>query len=75
MKTPVCWVIVFFLAEAAKGKLAHGGVFAVVGQPFDDCEAWTAVGTGDKEVFVTRVFWVAQFCEAFVADGDVWRDD
>ena len=75
MKPPVRWVLVLFLAEAAQRKLAHSGVFSVVGQPLDDGEAWTAVGAGDEEVFVAWVFWVAQFSEAFVADGDVWRYD
>ena len=64
---------IFFLAETAEWKLAHSGVFAVVGQAFDDCEAWTAVGAGDKEIFVTWVLWVTQLSQAFVADGDVWR--
>ena len=75
MKPSVSWVIVFFLAEAAERKLAHSCVFAVVRQVLDDRKAWTAIGTGDKEVFVTGVFWVAQFCEAFVADGNVrWNN-
>ena len=75
MKPPVRWVLVLALAEAAERKLAHGGVFSVVGQAFDDGEAWSAVGAGDKEVVVTGVFGVAEFSEAFVADGDVWGDD
>ena len=71
MKAPVGWVSVLFLAEAAHGELAHGGVFSVVGELFDDGEAWSAVSAGDKEVVMAWVVWVAEFLEALVADGDV----
>ena len=75
MKPPIRWVLILFLAETAQRKLAHGGVFSVVGQALDDGEAWSAVGAGDKEVVVAGVFGVAEFFEALVADGDVRRDD
>ena len=66
VKTPVSWVIVFALAEAAEGELAHGGVFSVVRQPLDDCEAWSAVGAGDKEVVEAWVFGVTELAKAFL---------
>ena len=75
MKPPVSWVLVLFLAETAQRKLAHGGVFSVVGQALDDREAWTTIGAGNKEVLEPWVFGVAEFVEALVADGDVGRDD
>ena len=56
MKPPIRWVLVLFLAEAAEGELAHGGVFSVVWQPLDDGEAGSAVGAGYEEVVVAGVF-------------------
>ena len=75
MKPPVRWVLVLFLAETAERKLAHGGVFSVIGQALDDGEAWSAVGACDEEILEAGVFGVAEFLEALVADGDVGGDD
>ena len=66
-------ILVFFLAETAERKLAHGGVFAVVRQPFDYGESWSAVDASDEEVVEAWVVWVAEFPQAVAADGAVRR--
>ena len=53
MESPVKWGDVFFLAEPAKGKLAHGCV--PIGQPLDCRESRSTVSACNKEVFVSRV--------------------
>ena len=59
MKPPIRGIFILFLAKTTQRKLAHGGVFSVVGQALDDCEAWTAICAGNKEVFKAGVFGVA----------------
>src|SRR3990170_1689126 len=73
VEPPVQRVIVFFEAVAAERELSHRRVFAVVRQPFDYGESWSAVGACDEEILVPRVFRVAELCEALVADGYVRR--
>ena len=75
MKPPVFGILILLLAKTPQRKLAHCGVFSVVGQALDYSEAWTAICAGIEKVFKSGVFGVAKFFEACVADGYVGRDD
>ena len=63
------------MAKTAQRKLAHCGVFPVVGQALNYSEARTAICAGNEKVLKARVFGVAKFFEALGTDGYVRRDD
>jgi hypothetical protein len=73
VKTAIRRLQVLSPAESAHVELFHGGVFPVVGQPFDDCETGSAVSASDEEIVVTGVLRVSKFLEARVAYGYIWR--
>ncbi len=61
MESSVGWICVFCLAEFAHFEILHCGVLSVIWE-FADCGvAWSAIGACNKEIVVSRVFWVAEF--------------
>ncbi len=72
MESAIRWVGVFALAVGAEWKTRHGCLRSVVGDVFDDGEAWAAVGAVDEGIVIAAVSRVEEFAQTVGADGDVW---
>ena len=66
MKPPVCGILILLLAKTAQWKLAHCGVFPVVGQALDYSEARTAICAGNEKVLKAWIPWIILSLVVFI---------
>jgi hypothetical protein len=75
VKTPIVGVVIFALAFRAHHKALHRGVSAIVGQRFDDREAWTAIRAIGERVTKATIIGIENFAQTIAAGGDVGQDE
>jgi hypothetical protein len=74
MKPPVCRIPVLPFAVGAHWKDLHGGLGAIIGDCFNNCETWTAIRAVDEGIVKSPVSGVEEFGPAIIAESDIRRD-
>src|SRR5215216_2392856 len=74
MKTSICWILIFSFAIGTHRKRCHRGLWAVIGNVFDNSETWPTVGAVDERVSVAPIVRVEYLTQAIRADGNIRGD-
>src|SRR5215467_13635226 len=74
MKTSVQRILVLCSTPPAHLKVLHCGPGPIVGNVFDDREAWATIGTVDKWVAITTIRGIKQFAQTLNACRHVCGD-
>src|SRR5262245_24388338 len=74
VEASVQWVIVLALARRTHRKMAHGGVWPIVGHCLQNAKPRSTVRAGDKRVTIAPVLWSEKLLEALCTCRDVRQD-